>query len=132
MKNVTCNTCDKRDNCKQLCENMIKKLSDITGKNKAYSEATYNNYNKCVANIDDISLYSYGLSDIEERDFKRIMIAILTKDQIKVLKLYSEGYSQKEIGEKLNVTQSNISQKLLAIKKALKNTGVLMIPYISN
>ncbi|MBW5380150.1 sigma factor-like helix-turn-helix DNA-binding protein, partial [Brachyspira hampsonii] len=98
--------------------------------NKSYSETTVKDYNLYVSDIDNISIYTHGLSDIEHRDVKRIIIAILTKDQIKLLELYSQGYTQKEIGEKLNVTQSSISQKLEAIKRELRSSVVQILPYV--
>ncbi|WP_297286802.1 sigma factor-like helix-turn-helix DNA-binding protein [uncultured Brachyspira sp.] len=49
---------------------------------------------------------------------------------MEVLKLYSNGYTQKEIGEKLNVSQSSISQKLEHIKKSLKDSIVAVLPYL--
>ncbi|ASJ21587.1 histidine kinase [Brachyspira hampsonii] len=130
MKDLTCNICDKRNSCKQLCNAMEKTLNNTISKNKSYSETTVKDYNLYVSDIDNISIYTHGLSDIEHRDVKRIIIAILTKDQIKLLELYSQGYTQKEIGEKLNVTQSSISQKLEAIKRELRSSVVQILPYV--
>ncbi|ASJ22475.1 histidine kinase [Brachyspira hampsonii] len=129
MKDLTCNICDKRSSCRQLCQAMEKTLNNSIGTNKSYSENTVKDYNLSVDNMDNI-IYTHGLSDIENRDVKRIIIAILTKDQIELLQLYSQGYTQKEIGEKLNVTQSSISQKLEAIKRELKSSLVEVIPYV--
>ncbi|TKZ23851.1 LuxR C-terminal-related transcriptional regulator [Brachyspira catarrhinii] len=129
MKDLTCNICDKRSSCRQLCQAMEKTLNNSIGTNKSYSENTVKDYNLSVDNMDNI-IYTHGLSDIENRDVKRIIIAILTKDQIELLQLYSQGYTQKEIGEKLNVTQSSISQKLEAIKRELKTSLVEVIPYV--
>ncbi|ELV05273.1 sigma factor-like helix-turn-helix DNA-binding protein [Brachyspira hampsonii] len=130
MKDLTCNICDKRSSCRQLCQAMEKTLNNSIGTNKSYSETTVKDYNLYVSDIDNISIYTHGLSDIEHRDVKRIIIAILTKDQIKLLELYSQGYTQKEIGEKLNVTQSSISQKLEAIKRELRSSVVQILPYV--
>ncbi|OEJ13995.1 histidine kinase [Brachyspira hampsonii] len=129
MKDLTCNICDKRSSCRQLCQAMEKTLNNSIGTNKSYSENTVKDYNLYVDNMYNI-IYTHGLSDIENRDVKRIIIAILTKDQIELLQLYSQGYTQKEIGEKLNVTQSSISQKLEAIKRELKTSLVEVIPYV--
>ncbi|WP_347292554.1 LuxR C-terminal-related transcriptional regulator [uncultured Brachyspira sp.] len=123
----TCNLCKKRDKCKQLCSDMIEKLKNKKNNNDMYSDTTVNVYNSFdLSNI----VYTYGLSKIEERDTKRVMIAILKKEQKEILYLLSQGYTQKDIAKKLKVSQSNISQKLEAIKRELKDSLVKIIPYI--
>ncbi|MEI0579454.1 ArsR family transcriptional regulator [Brachyspira pilosicoli] len=123
----TCNLCKKRDKCKQLCSDMIAKLKNKKNNNNIYSDTTVNVYNSFdLSNI----LYTYGLSKIEERDTKRVMIAILKKEQKEILYLLSKGYTQKDIAKKLKVSQSNISQKLEAIKRELKDSLVKIMPYI--
>lgn len=123
----TCNLCKKRDKCKQLCSDMIEKLKNKKNNNDMYSDKTVNIYNSFdLSNI----VYTYGLSKIEERDTKRIMIAILKKEQKEILYLLSQGYTQKDIAKKLKVSQSNISQKLEAIKRELKDSLVKIMPYI--
>ena len=123
----TCNLCKKRDKCKQLCSDMIEKLKNKKNNNDMYSYTTVNVYNSFdLSNI----VYTYGLSKIEERDTKRVMIAILKKEQKEILYLLSQGYTQKDIAKKLKVSQSNISQKLEAIKRELKDSLVKIIPYI--
>lgn len=123
----TCNLCKKRDKCKQLCSDMIDKLKNKKNNNDMYSDTTVNVYNSFdLSNI----VYTYGLSKIEERDTKRVMIAILKKEQKEILYLLSQGYTQKDIAKKLKVSQSNISQKLEAIKRELKDSLVKIIPYI--
>lgn len=123
----TCNLCKKRDKCKQLCSDMIEKLKNKKNNNDMYSDTTVNVYNSFdLSNI----VYTYGLSKIEERDTKRVMIAILKKEQKEILHLLSKGYTQKDIAKKLKVSQSNISQKLEAIKRELKDSLVKIMPYI--
>lgn len=123
----TCNLCKKRDKCKQLCSDMIEKLKNKKNNNDMYSDTTVNVYNSFdLSNI----VYTYGLSKIEERDTKRVMIAILKKEQKEILYLLSLGYTQKDIAKKLKVSQSNISQKLEAIKRELKDSLVKIMPYI--
>ena len=123
----TCNLCKKRDKCKQLCSDMIEKLKNKKNNNDMYSDKTVNVYNSFdLSNI----VYTYGLSKIEERDTKRVMIAILKKEQKEILYLLSQGYTQKDIAKKLKVSQSNISQKLEAIKRELKDSLVKIMPYI--
>lgn len=123
----TCNLCKKRDKCKQLCSDMIEKLKNKKNNNDMYSDTTVNVYNSFdLSNI----VYTYGLSKIEERDTKRVMITILKKEQKEILYLLSQGYTQKDIAKKLKVSQSNISQKLEAIKRELKDSLVKIMPYI--
>ena len=130
MKDISCNICDKREKCTKLCPSMIEHLQTISGKRLSYLDMTLYNSNKNIDDVEDLSLYTYGLSKVQERDVKRIIIAILPKDHIEVLKLYSNGYTQKEIGEKLNVSQSSISQKLEHIKKSLKDSIVAVLSYL--
>lgn len=130
MKDISCNICDKREKCTKLCPSMMEHLQTISGKKLSYLDMTSYNSNKNIDDIEDLSLYTYGLSKVQERDVQRIIIAILPKDHIEVLKLYSNGYTQKEIGKKLNVSQSSISQKLEHIKKSLKDSIVAVLPYL--
>ncbi|AFR71280.1 RNA polymerase [Brachyspira pilosicoli] len=130
MKDISCNICDKREKCTKLCPSMIEHLQTISGKKLSYLDMTSYNSDKNIDDVEDLSLYTYGLSKVQERDVKRIIIAILPKDHIEVLKLYSNGYTQKEIGEKLNVSQSSISQKLEHIKKSLKDSIVAVLSYL--
>lgn len=132
IKDKTCNICENRHSCKELCESMNQKLRNIKKDNNIYSEKTINNYNKSVGNIDNLSsiVYSHGLSNIENRDIKRIIIAMLTKEQKKIIDLYSQGYTQREIANTLKVSQSNISQRIESIKSELKKSLIEIIPYV--
>lgn len=132
IKDKTCNVCENRHLCKELCESMNQKLRNIKKDNNIYSEKTINNYNKSVGNIDNLSsiVYSHGLSNIENRDIKRIIIAMLTKEQKKIIDLYSQGYTQREIAKTLKVSQSNISQRIESIKSELKKSLIEIIPYV--
>ncbi len=131
MKNRTCNICPKRANCKELCSSMRKILKNYKKENDIYSDNTFNSTNRPVENIDLSNIfYSFGLSNVEDRDIKRIIIAFLNPKQKKLLSLYSQGYTQKEIAKMLNVSQSNISQRIDAIKTELKSSLVELLPYI--
>ena len=132
IKDKTCNICENRHTCKELCESMNQKLIKIKKDNNIYYEKTINNYNKSVGNIDNLSsiVYSHGLSNIENRDIKRIIIAMLTKEQKKIIDLYSQGYTQREIAKILKVSQSNISQRIESIKSELKKSLIEIIPYV--
>lgn len=133
-KEMTCNLCNKRDKCKQLCSSMLEKLKNAKKNNKMYCETTTHKYNKHIGNTKELSaiIYSYGLSNVENRDAKRVIIALLTKEQKKIIDLYSKGYTQKEIAKKLKVSQSNISQRIEAIKEELRKSFIEIIPCIVN
>lgn len=47
-----------------------------------------------------------------------------------MLELLAKGYTQKEIAEKLKMSQSNVSQKLNSIKKELQDSMIQIMPYI--
>ncbi|MEI0495315.1 sigma factor-like helix-turn-helix DNA-binding protein [Brachyspira intermedia] len=122
----TCNLCCKRDQCKELCDDMKKAISNKKSNNDIYSDATFN---VCETDISKV-IYTFGLSKVEDRDSKRIIIALLKKDQREMLELLSKGYTQKEIAEKLEMSQSNVSQKLNNIKKELQDSMIKIMPYI--
>lgn len=88
----TCNLCKKRDKCKQLCSDMIEKLKNKKNNNDMYSDTTVNVYNSFdLSNI----VYTYGLSKIEERDTKRVMIAILKKNKKKYFTCFHKDILKK-------------------------------------
>ena len=122
----TCNLCSKRDKCIQLCDDMKKIIRNKKNNNDIYSDATFNAFEIDLSNV----IYTFGLSKLEERDSKRIIIALLKKDQREMLSLLSKGYTQKEIAEELKMSQSNVSQKLNNIKKELQESMIQIMPYI--
>lgn len=128
MNKKTCNVCQNRDKCKTLCDDMLDVLKNYKSKNKIYADGTFNTYNCKIDNAS--SVYTYGLSNDEKRDVKRIIVAILTKEQKKILSLYSEGYTQKDIAKILKVSQSNVSQKLQSIKSEINKSLIAVIPYV--
>ena len=91
-----------------------------------YSDATFNVFETDISKV----IYTFGLSKVEDRDSKRIIIALLKKDQREMLELLAKGYTQKEIAEKLKMSQSNVSQKLNSIKKELQDSMIQIMPYI--
>ncbi len=127
---ITCNICPKRDTCQALCQNMSLLLthSRSKDKDKVYS----NNYLqlKEVPNSVENSFYFLGLSEIQKRDICRIIIAILTPNQIKILELYGDGFTQSEIAKKLGVKQASISSRLKTIRKEINKNVVEAIPLI--
>lgn len=122
----TCNLCHKRDKCRKLCDDMKKAIRNKKNNNDIYSDSTFN---ACEIDLSNV-IYTFGLSKLEDRDSKRIIIALLKKDQRKMLSLLSKGYTQKEIAEELQMSQSNVSQKLNNIKKELQESMIQIMPYI--
>lgn len=128
----TCNNCRQRENCKELCISMHKVLQNSIKKNGLYSNTTQTVKNTNLnENEIDSMVFTHGLSDIEKRDTKRILIAVLKPDEAKILKMISSGMEQKEIGDILGLTQPAISIRLKNIQKKLKDSIVLVLPYIS-
>ena len=68
MKDISCNICDKREKCTKLCPSMIEHLQKISGKKLSYLDMTSYNSNKNIDDVEDLSLYTYGLSKIQECD----------------------------------------------------------------
>ena len=122
----TCNLCGKRENCRALCDDMKKIIRNKKSNNDIYSDATFNVFEIDLSNI----IYTFGLSKLEDRDSKRIIIALLKKDQREMLSLLSKGYTQKQIAEELKMSQSNVSQRLNNIKKELQESMIQIMPYI--
>ncbi|WP_300369888.1 sigma factor-like helix-turn-helix DNA-binding protein, partial [Brachyspira sp.] len=112
--------------CRQLCKDMLLKLKNKKSNNNIYSDSTFSTFETDLSNI----IYTFGLSDIENRDTKRIIIAVLKPEHKKILSLLSKGYTQKEIAKELNLSQSNISQKLNTVKKEIKESLTDIMPYI--
>ena len=133
MKEKTCNTCLERDSCKALCGDMLNKLKNNKSRNNIYSDNSFFTYNHNVqANELSSVLYGYGLSEIENRDMRRVVIALLNKEQREILSLYSQGYSQKEIADIQNVSQADISKRIKTIKNKINKSLIIIIPYIIN
>ncbi|SUW21364.1 response regulator receiver protein [Brachyspira pilosicoli] len=106
---------------------MIEKLKNKKNNNDMYSDTTVNVYNRF-----DLSNIVYILWIIKNRRerYKKSNDCYIEKEQKEILHLLSKGYTQKDIAKKLKVSQSNISQKLEAIKRELKDSLVKIMPYI--
>lgn len=129
--NVTCNHCKKRIKCKKLCSTMNDILENSISKNGLYADTTHITKNITLDEngIDNI-IYTYGLSDIERRDTRRIIIALLKPDEAEVLKLLSSGLAQEKIAETVGCSQPAISIRIKNIQKKIKDSIVLTMPYI--
>jgi DNA-binding NarL/FixJ family response regulator len=114
---VTCNVCKKRESCKSLCEGMERAVKNLKSENGLYAESTVNMKSR---QFEDRIFYSSGMSDIEKRDSRRIIVALLSPEQKELLALYAKGFKQQEIADKLGLGQSGVSQRIKTIKRTLK------------
>ncbi|MDA0041606.1 histidine kinase [Brachyspira hyodysenteriae] len=88
----TCNLCSNRDTCIQLCGDMKKIIRNKKNNNDIYSDATFNAFEIDLSNV----IYTFGLSKLEDRDSSRIIIALLKKDQRKMLLYYRKDIHKKK------------------------------------
>lgn len=65
------------------------------------------------------NLISLLNSKMIERDIDRKKINLLTKREVEVLKLIAEGYSNKEIGEKLSICERTVKNHISSIFKKI-------------
>ncbi|WP_038375373.1 LuxR C-terminal-related transcriptional regulator [Brachyspira alvinipulli] len=123
---ITCDKCKHRKECKKLCNDMEKVLANSLKNNECYADNTFLNkstsYNDAYSNI----LYTFGCSDDEEKKIRKVIVAILSKEQKQILNLYAKGFTQEQIASVLGTTQANISHKLKIIKNDIKK-GVIGI-----
>lgn len=95
-------------------------------KNKTLNEAV------SLSELGDSCVKDYGndpISDYIVRDgtesFYEIIEQICTEEQIKVLKLYLEGYTYAEIASMTGLSSKKVDNVLLAIKKKIKQNKEL-------
>ncbi len=120
-----CNLCPKYNTCVKLCDEMLKKIrygKREFKKNRDYSREVVLT-DKDLENI----LYTNSLSYVEYERLSNLVVAILSPKQKQLLKLFSEGKSQRELAKIFNVSQSSISQSLQAIKKEISNQFKMVI-----
>ena len=120
-----CNLCPKYNTCVKLCDEMLKKIrygKREFKKNRDYCRELVLT-NKDLENI----LYTNSLSYVEYERLSNLVVAILSPKQKQLLKLFSEGKSQRELAKIFNVSQSSISQSLHAIKKEISNQFKMVI-----
>jgi len=99
-KKKSCATCQKRKNCKELCKQMLGLLENHKDNNGIYSDKTISAKEYPFSDKLDNIFFSIGLSEIQHRDSKRIVIAILNPRQKKLLALFCDGLRQKDIAKK--------------------------------
>ncbi|WP_295162326.1 sigma factor-like helix-turn-helix DNA-binding protein [uncultured Brachyspira sp.] len=122
-----CNLCPKYDTCKKLCNDILKEINISLGTRKNDSDKT-DSRETLLTNEDlESILYSNALSENEYSRVSNLIIAILTPKQKMIMKLFSEGKTQEELAEILNVTQSAVSQYLRAIKKEISKQFYMVI-----
>ncbi len=118
---MICRFCDKYDTCSSICDEINEMLSNSKKNNDTYSDATVDIMNiNFEDSILEQVLYTSSMSDNLYRRCKKIIIAILSPEQKRILTLISEGYNQEEIGSILGITQSGVSQKIKTIKNEIK------------
>ncbi|MFA5448901.1 MAG: sigma-70 family RNA polymerase sigma factor [Clostridia bacterium] len=67
--------------------------------------------------------YTIYIRQEERKDFYIKAKKLLSPRQLEVLKLYLEGYSYKEIGEKLSVTPKTVDNALSVAKDKIRKSG---------
>ncbi|WP_295156784.1 helix-turn-helix domain-containing protein [uncultured Brachyspira sp.] len=122
-----CSLCPKYDTCKKLCNDVLKEINKSLGTRKANSDRT--DSRESILTNDDLDniLYTNALTESEYIRVSNLIIAILTPKQKRIMKLFSEGRSQEELAEMLNVTQSAVSQYLSAIKREISKQFNIVI-----
>lgn len=120
-----CNLCPKYNTCVKLCDDMLKKIR--YGKREFKKNRDY--CREVVLTDKDLDniLYTNSLSYVEYDRLSNLVVAILSPKQKQLLKLFSEGKSQRELAKIFNVSQSSISQSLQAIKKEISNQFKMVI-----
>lgn len=120
-----CNLCPKYNTCVKLCDEMLKKIR--YGKREFKKNRDY--CREAVLTDKDLEniLYTNSLSYVEYDRLSNLVVAILSPKQKQLLKLFSEGKSQRELAKIFNVSQSSISQSLQAIKKEISNQFKMVI-----
>lgn len=73
-----------------------------------------------ASNMDPYAIYA---SREEQRDFYIKAKKLLSRLQLEVLKLYLEGYSYKEIADKLSVPPKTVDNALSAAKDKIRKSG---------
>ena len=120
-----CNLCPKYNTCVKLCDEMLKKIR--YGKREFKKNRDYSREVVLTDKDLDNILYTNSLSYVEYERLSNLVVAILSPKQKQLLKLFSEGKSQRELAKIFNVSQSSISQSLQAIKKEISNQFKMVI-----
>ena len=129
-KKLTCTVCKKRNKCKELCSTMIEVLKNSKSNNDIYTDNTFSIKEKPISHKLDNILFTTGLSEIQRRDAERVIVALLNPAQKKVISLYCDGKTQKQIAKKLHISQSSVSQKIKGTKELIRESFIEIIPHI--
>lgn len=129
---MICMNCPNRTSCKTLCQEIETLLENKKLKNGIYAETTELSTNVRVDPdiLDRILYVSPAFSEEEGARVRHLVVAILTPEQKRLLGFVSEGLSQEEIANLLNITQSGVSQRLRAIKNEVRKQFHKVIDYI--
>lgn len=116
----TCENCLKRDSCVKLCDD-IEKIANKDHVRRQYLLVDPDTFNDEDYRMD--SFYSNSVGVLTEE-----MLKLLTDKQKEAIMLYwDRGKTQKNIGEKLNITQQAISKRLKNASKRLKGCAISYI-----
>jgi len=122
--------------CKFASISIINKINDAVradnrNRNKALNDAiSFEELERQAQEPEDnkecnpLTIY---LSNEKRNKFYENINSILRPDQMNILKLYLEGYTYKEIGEKLNITEKKVDNGLHAIKNKIRKAEARFI-----
>ncbi len=122
--------------CKFASISIINKINDAVradnrNRNKALNDAiSFEELERQAQEPEDSKEYNpltIYLSNEKRNKFYENINSILRPDQMSILKLYLEGYTYKEIGEKLNITEKKVDNGLHAIKNKIRKAEARFI-----
>ncbi len=117
-----CRLCSKYTTCTKLCDKIERQLTNGKKNNGIYADTTEDTTKRSYdSNMLDRILYTKSLDKTTSSKVESVIIAILSPDQKKILNLYSKGYNQVEIANKLGITQSSVSQRIKSIRSSIKD-----------
>jgi len=128
-----CEICKKRENCREMCLKLKRELS-IRGvsprqKDKTYSvDISYLEENKNPFNEFQQEVARKLVRDdweglFSRLDFMEAMNKVLSPREKLIIQLILEGYTQEEIGQKLNIVKSRVNFILQRAKAKIKKSS---------
>jgi len=121
--------------CKFASISIINKINDAVradnrNRNKALNESISFEELTLSQDWEDDKGYNpltVYLSNEKRNKFYENINSILSTEQMEILQLYLEGYTYKEIGQKLNITEKKVDNGLLAIKNRIRKAEAKFI-----
>lgn len=75
---------------------------------------------------DDLKIgYNPALDNFYYNDLLNKLRSILPKNDLKLILLYKDGYSRKQMGEIFNITAKSVANKLHDVKKKIKDENII-------